>query len=56
VIELQRIDHVLIFDPSGRHRLAMATIGAKETSAGCYRKEKTTIRYCRTLEEVDGKR
>jgi molybdopterin adenylyltransferase len=56
VIELQRIDHVLIFDPSGRHRLAMATIGAKETSPGCYRKEKTTIRYCRMLEEVDGKR
>jgi MOSC domain-containing protein YiiM len=55
VIELQRLDQVLIFDPSGRHQPAMLTLGAREISEGRYRKEKTTIHYCRTLEEVDGK-
>jgi molybdopterin adenylyltransferase len=56
VIELQQVDHILIFDPSGRHQLAMLEIGAKETGAGCYQKEKTAIHYCRTLEEVERKR
>jgi molybdopterin adenylyltransferase len=55
VTELQCIDHVLIFDPPGRHQLAMLDIGAKEVGAGCYHKGKTTIHYCRRLDELDGK-
>jgi molybdopterin adenylyltransferase len=55
VIELQQVDHVLIFDLSGRHQLAMLDIGAKETGAGCYQKEKTAIHYCRTMDAVEGK-
>jgi molybdopterin adenylyltransferase len=54
-IELQRIDHVLIFDQSGRHQLAMLDLGAEKAGASCYRKEKTTIHYCRTLDELDKK-
>ena len=54
-IELQRIDHVLIFDPSGRHQPAMLDLGAEEAGAGCYRKEKTTIHYCRMLDELERK-
>jgi molybdopterin adenylyltransferase len=53
VIELQRIDHVLIFDPTGRHKLVMLDIGAKAAGGGRYQKGKTTIHYCRTLEEVE---
>ena len=55
VVELQRIDHVLIFDPPGRHQLAMLDLGAKEAGAGCYQKEKTIIHYCRTLDELKRK-
>jgi molybdopterin adenylyltransferase len=37
-IDLQRIDHVLIFDPPGRHRLALLDFGTTPTDTGCYRK------------------
>lgn len=53
VVELQHIDHAVIFDPSGRHQLAVPTIGADKTDQGWYQKEKTAIHYCKTLEEVD---
>ncbi len=52
-VSLQRIDTVLIFDPSGRHRLAMLDVGARQTGTGRYQKEKTTIVYCRSLDEVE---
>jgi molybdopterin adenylyltransferase len=54
VIELQGIDHALIFDPAGRHQLAMLDIGAEKTGPDTYQKKKTTIHYCRTLDEVAG--
>ena len=52
-VELQRIDHVLIFDPSGRHQLAMLDLGAKEPGTNSYRKNATIISYCRTMDELE---
>jgi MOSC domain-containing protein YiiM len=54
VIELQCIDHCLIYDPSGRHQLAMMDIGAEKVGMDSYRKEKTTIHYCKTLADMEG--
>ena len=52
-VELQRIDHVLIFDPAGRHKLAMLDLGAKEPGTNAYRKDATIISYCRTMDELE---
>jgi len=41
----QRADHILLFDPSGRHALALA---GKSTG------ESSHISYCRSIEEVEG--
>ena len=49
---LQGIGHVLIFDPSGRHQMALTAIGAVSRGANRYRKDGTDIIFCRTLEEV----
>ena len=49
---LQGIGHVLIFDPSGRHQMALTAIGAVSRGANRYRKDGTDIISCRTLEEV----
>ena len=51
---LQRTDHVLIFDPSGRHQLDMASVSATTSGTNRYRIGGTDILYCRTLEEVRG--
>jgi MOSC domain-containing protein YiiM len=53
VTVLQGIDHAVIFDPAGKHQLAIPTIGAEKTAQGWYQKGKTAIHYCRTLEEVE---
>lgn len=38
----QRVDHIVVFDPSGKHSLTMAGKNS----------EKTGFHYCRTLDEV----
>jgi hypothetical protein len=53
-VELQRIDHLLIFDPPGRHQLAMLNLGDKEPGTNSYRRNTTIISYCRTLDELEG--
>jgi molybdopterin adenylyltransferase len=53
VVELQHLDHVLIFDPSGRHQLAILGIGAEDAGPGRYRKGKTLLYYHKTVEEVE---
>ena len=56
VIMVQRIEHAVIFDPSGQHQLAIPTIGAEKAARGCFLKEKTAIHYCRTVEDLDALR
>ena len=51
-VELQRIDHLLIFDPSGRHLIALLEKETRKISTGIYQKQKTTIHYCKSLDEV----
>ena len=53
LINLQRIDHVLIYDPEGRHLPALFNFKKQEGSPQRYVKDKTTIYYCRTLEETE---
>jgi molybdopterin adenylyltransferase len=42
LIEFQRINKIVIFDPDGRHQLALLSID----------KQDSTIHYCRSLKEV----
>ena len=52
VTDLQQIDSLVIFDPPGKHQLAMLGIEAEVRGANRYRKGRTEILYCRSLEEV----
>lgn len=52
LIELQRIDHVLLYDPDGCHFMALAGYKRQEENQNRYVKDSTTIYYCRTPEEV----
>lgn len=53
LLTLQHIDHVLIYDPEGRHLPALFGYKQQEEGSNTYLKNGTTIYYCRTLEEVE---
>lgn len=53
LVDLQHIDHVLLFDPEGQHLLALVDYEKQEGNSNHYVKDGTSIYYCRTLEETE---
>jgi len=49
---LQRIDHVILYDPDGNHQMALAGYQQTGDQPNSYSKGTTTIYYCRSLEEA----
>jgi len=52
LISLQRINHILLYDPEGRHLMALAGYRRQEGSTNRYEKEGSIIYYCRVPEDV----
>jgi len=52
LINTQHIDDIIIFDPSGAHGLTLAGYEKTDNQSNVFKKHKTTIYYCKTIEEV----
>lgn len=50
---LQTIDHVVLYDPDGRHQLTLAGYPQVEGQSNCFTKNNTTIYYCRSLADTN---
>ncbi len=50
--DLQKIDHVLLYDPDGLHQMALAGYQLSDKQQNSYTKDNTTIYYCRTMEDA----
>jgi len=50
--DTQRIDDIIIFDPSGGHGLALAAYEKVAERGNIYRKDNTTIYYCRRVDDL----
>ncbi len=51
--EFQHVEHVVIYDPNGRHQLALLDYKNHPTASNCYHIHDTSIYYCKTLQEVE---
>ncbi len=49
----QRIDHLILFDPSGRHKLALMELEKSSLSDNCFLKENTQLYYCKNLKDLE---
>jgi molybdopterin adenylyltransferase len=52
LIDFQQIDHVVIYDPSGKHQLALMGFKQTDNTSTCYQKKESLIYYCKNIEEV----
>lgn len=51
--DTQRIDNIIIFDPSGSHGLALSGYEKAPGAVNSYTRNSTTISYLRTIEDFD---
>jgi len=53
LVNLQHIDHVLLYDPEGKYLPTLFDYKKKEGSSNTFLKKGTTIYYCRNLGETE---
>ncbi len=53
LIDCQQIEHLVLYDPTGRHQLALINYEKSGSTPTCYKKKKTTLYYCKTLQDVE---
>lgn len=52
LVQMQKIDRIIIFDPELSHGLQVDLFGDKTEIGGKYRKEDSILYYCTTLEDL----
>lgn len=52
LIDFQKIEHVVLYDPRGKHQLALVGAQQRGGLANCFQNKDTFIYYCRSMEEI----
>ncbi len=52
LVEYQHVDKVVIFDPDGRHQLALLDFSKVDNQIPKYKKENCEVYYCRNIKEL----